>query len=47
MIKITKFQVLKMSNSHTILLIQSGASQETRTYTDFQTADDCLEVSFV
>ena len=36
-----------MSNSHTILLIQAGSSQESRTYTDFQTADDCLEVSLI
>ena len=31
-------------SSHTILFVQPGASQETRTYTDYKTADDCLEV---
>lgn len=30
-------------SSHTILFVQPGPAQETRTYTDFKTADDCLE----
>jgi len=29
--------------SHTILLVQPGVAQNTRTYTDFETINDCLE----
>ena len=32
--------------SHTILLVQPGVAQNTRTYTDFETINDCLEVKY-
>ena len=30
--------------SHTILLVQPGVKQDTRTYTDFESINECLEV---
>ncbi len=30
--------------SHTILLVQPGVKLDTRTYTDFETISECLEV---
>ena len=30
--------------SHTILLVQPGIKLDTRTYTDFETISECLEV---
>ena len=33
-----------MSPEHTILLVQPGVELDTRTYTDFESTNECLEV---
>ena len=31
--------------AHTILLVQPGAKPESRTYTDYESVNECMEVS--
>ena len=39
------FIIRRMNQGHTILLVQPGVQQDTRTYTDFDNVNACLEVS--
>ena len=35
----------KKKMAHTILLVQPGAKPESRTYTDYESVNECMEVS--